>query len=481
MNGSSGHEREPDRAALDELERAFADVVEVPEQARDAVDPDESDGGTTQPMSPGPHGIADPAVGPEDELRVAAASGPYGGDRSTDGSPPGGRIAAGESSMTDSQVGASTSQVAPPPTGPEEILIIEAEPVVEPEPAAPRIIRIDDYHGSVHIDELTPAAAAAVSAPPLGPDRDADVADEGGSMVIAIDDEDLPDAVYVEGSLDRSGSRSIVFIQDDDTGDALAPESERDIRRGIEPRMRERRVAVKRAQGRKRLKWVVLVAVIVFVVVGVLAVVGSPLFAIKADQVYLTGNVYADPKQVQAVVDDLVGTPALLADTERAERELEEIPWVDVARVRTDFPHGVYIEIREREAMTTYQGPDQRFRVLDRDGRVLDVIDNYPFAYVLLGGPDPVDLEAGEFAPRGYAAASELAKNLTGSVRGRVVMIEVTADGSRLVMHLDDGVEVRFGEARDLFAKLVRLETVLSVGGVGESGVIDVSTNEVTL
>ncbi len=112
---------------------------------------------------------------------------------------------------------------------------------------------------------------------------------------------------------------------------------------------------------------------------------------------------------------------------------------------------------------------------------MLDVIEKYPIAYVLLDGPDPVNLDVGEFAPRGYAAASELAKNLTGSVRGRVLRIEVTSDGSSLVMFLVDDVQVRFGEARDLFAKLVRLETVFSSGGAGDSDVIDVSTNEVTL
>ena len=75
--------------------------------------------------------------------------------------------------------------------------------------------------------------------------------------MISIEADDLPDAVYVEGSLDGGGTGSIVFIEDDVAADALTPESDRDLRRGIEPRMRERRLAVKRAQGRKRLKWLV--------------------------------------------------------------------------------------------------------------------------------------------------------------------------------------------------------------------------------
>ena len=111
---------------------------------------------------------------------------------------------------------------------------------------------------------------------------------------------------------------------------------------------------------------------------------------------------------------------------------------------------------------------------------MLDVLDLYPYAYVLVGGPDTADLEAGEFAPQGYAAAAELAKNLTPTVRGRVTLVEVNSDGSRLVMYLDDGSTVFFGEARDLLAKLVRLETVLTNGQDREPGLIDVSTSDVT-
>ncbi|MFP5488553.1 MAG: cell division protein FtsQ/DivIB [Acidimicrobiia bacterium] len=335
----------------------------------------------------------------------------------------------------------------------------------------PKIIRIDDLSGAVEVRDE-----------PLGERPPPEPADDAapGEVVVIGGDDDLPDAVYVEGSLDRGSDRSIVFIEDDDTGDTVAADLGRDAQRGIEPRMRERRVAVKRAQSRKRLKWVVLVGALAAVAVAALAVLGSPLFAVRADRVVITGNVYTDADRLEEIVDDLVGTPSLRVDTTRLERELEAIPWVDRARVRVDFPHAASIELRERAAMTTYQGPDGRFRVLDREGRVLDVIENYPFAYLLLRGPDPVDLAPGEFAPTGYAAASELAKNLTPSIRGRVDHVEVTADGSRLVLVLDDGSAVFFGEARDFFAKLLRLESVLTANPDRLPGPIDVSTDDVT-
>jgi cell division protein FtsQ len=302
--------------------------------------------------------------------------------------------------------------------------------------------------------------------------------------VIAIaDDEFPPDAVYVEGDLggpDTSGERPVVFI-DDDVVVTETPEDSRRLRRRIEPRLRDRRIAVRRAESRRRLRWVILAVFLLAVAGAGLAVLGSSLFAIEADHVRVEGNIYTDRVRLQAVIDDLVGTPVLAADTQGAERELEAIPWVDQARVRTDFPHGVTIEIRERVALATYAGLDGQFRVIDSDGRVLDVITGQPIAYVLITGPDPVDRQAGEYAPVGYGAAAKLVQGLTGSVRGRVQSIDVTADGSQLRLLLDDATEVRFGAATDLVTKLVRLETALGEIGDQIVRVIDVSTAEVVV
>ena len=55
-----------------------------------------------------------------------------------------------------------------------------------------------------------------------------------------------------------------------------------------------------------------------------------------------------------------MGTPVLRADTRQAERELEAIPWVEDARVTTDFPTRLSIEIRERTPLVAIAGPDGR-------------------------------------------------------------------------------------------------------------------------
>ena len=257
------HDHEPDQAALDELMRAFGEKPDATAAdvpaAEPAVDPDEAD--------------------VSDVVDVVDAA---------DGEP-------------------------------AELLIVEQEPMespVDPTPTPPTVIRIDDYSGSV----VTDVGAAE---PPAPPEPAPAPSGDEPPAVIAIEDHDLPDPVYVAGNLERSGTRSIVFIEDDDTGDTIAPDAERDVRRGIEPRMRERRAAVKRAIGRKRLRWILLTFVLVVVGVGGLAVLGSGLFAVEADNVRVFGAVYADEADVQAVVDDLVGTPTLRADTQAADQPLQ--------------------------------------------------------------------------------------------------------------------------------------------------------------
>ncbi len=319
-------------------------------------------------------------------------------------------------------------------------------------------------------------------------------ADETPPRTIVIDAAGaLPDAVYLAagdpllrptatpgGSATtdpppETGEKTI-FIDDRPTGETISLEAATSATR-IEPRLRERRIAVRRAEGRKRLRWVFVAVIIVVLVVAVLAVLGSSLFTIE--DVEVEGAVYTDRVTLDAVVEELRGTPVLRADTDGAEETLESVPWVEAARVTTDFPHGAKIEIRERTPVASYAGPDGAFRVIDSHGRVLDVLDAQPIEYLPITSPDPPELTAGQFAPQGFSAAASLLQALTPELRARAESVAVAADGTDLRLLLNDGIEARFGAARDLVVKLVRLQTSLDDLAAGVS-YIDVSTNEVT-
>jgi len=298
----------------------------------------------------------------------------------------------------------------------------------------------------------------------------------GLRRVLSIVDDDGLDSVYLDGDLDPGGAKHRVVIVDEG-GDGQP----RATRSAAENRLRSRRIAVNRQAGRRRLRRLLIALVLVLIAVGVLASLGSSSFGVRESDVRVSGNVYTDQAALRSIIDSVVGTPVILVDTEAIETEIEAIPWVDEASVRTDLPYGLVIDIAEREPVLSYPGPDDLFRVLDGDGRVLDVIDGWPFEYLLLVGVDPPALAAGEFAPPGYVGAATLGRTLTGSVLDRVSLIQVDEAGNDLVLVLDDDSEVRFGAARDLFAKLVRLETVFASGAASSASVIDVSTDEVTI
>lgn len=327
---------------------------------------------------------------------------------------------------------------------------------------------------------------------------DQEVVDAPAPRTIVIDAaHDPPDAVYLAAGdplLRPTGSaagvataepapdaaaagETTIFIDDRPTGETISLEAATSATR-IEPRMRERRIAVRRAEGRKRLRWALVVAIVLVIVVAILAVLGSSLFTI--DDVEVEGAVYTDQAALDAVVEELRGTPVLRADTDRAERTLEAIPWVEDARVTTDFPNGAKIEIRERAPVATFEGPDGAFRVIDTHGRVLDVLDAQPVEYPLVMSADAPALTTGQFAPQGFAAAASLVQALTPELRARAQSVAVTADGSDLRLMLTDGIEARFGAARDLVVKLVRLQTRLDDLEGGGFSYVDVSTNEVT-
>jgi cell division protein FtsQ len=299
-----------------------------------------------------------------------------------------------------------------------------------------------------------------------------------------------PEVMYLDDELARGDEAGgPVFIDDDGSDDAVSPSAAGSRR--MEPRLRQRRIGVRRAASRRRLWWAAGILAVVVVIVAALAALGSQWFAVE--NVSVIGAVYTDADQLAAIVADLEGTPVLLVDTDDVERRVEEIAWVDSARVTTRFPDAAQIDIRERTPVVATAGSDERSRVLDVDARVLTVIDGQPVAPVWIAGPEPLDLDVAAFAPVGYAAAASLVTKLTPTIRGRVDSIYVTPDGSDLVMLLAAGpapaagqppIEVRFGSPIGDSAqieKLVRLERALADVGDDSVEVIDVSTSEVTV
>jgi cell division protein FtsQ len=343
------------------------------------------------------------------------------------------------------------------------------------------------------LDELSRAFAGETHGDgdrELDADLDSDLDSELGERdqpperaIIAIGGDDLPDVSYLDDELQRDSDSKPVFIDDDGGSDAVAASDA--STRGIEPRIRQRRIGVNRSRNRRRIWWLALAALVVVVLIGVLALLGSSLFAVE--NVTVTGAVYTDQDALEAVIDDLTGTAVLLVDDAAVEAQLEAIPWVEDARVTASFPNSASIEIRERTPVAAMMGADGLARVFDVDGRVLALVDGQPVALVWIDGPDTLDVGPGQFASIGYSSAASLVTKLTPDIRSRVESMLVTPDGADLVLVLtsDRGpIEVRFGSAigeNSQIEKLVRLQRALDDIGDKPVTVIDVSTSEVTV
>ncbi len=354
----------------------------------------------------------------------------------------------------------------------------DAEAVDFDDPAIDRMLGLDDAGDddqTAPAEVTDPGTSAATVA--LDPPR----------KVIVIGDDDRPDALYLDeesGSRlreihtsddEKSEGRSTIVIKDLDEGGAIETLPARSTG-SMDPRVRARRIAVRRAKGRKRLIWVAIGAAILLVLVGAVAILASSLFDVRT--VDVQGAVYTDPEQLSAIVDELHGAAILLVDTRHIERQLENIAWVESARVSTQFPHRVFIDIRERKPIATFAGSDGKYRVVDRDGRVLDVVDGIPIDYMLVTGANP-DVERGQFAGRPLASAAQLAIALPSEIRSLTESIDVDAAAGDLRLQLRDDLEVQLGPPTDLSSKLVRLLSEVR-GGLDGICSLDVSTSEIS-
>ena len=321
---------------------------------------------------------------------------------------------------------------------------------------------------------------------PVVPSAKADVVQPAQRRTVVIGGDDLPDIVYLGDEKDREyydprevhsssdRARSTIVIDDLDEDRVIEPVAAR-VSGAIDPRISARRKAVRKAQGRKRLMWVGIGFGAFSAVVLVIALLASTVFDVR--DVHVQGAEFSDAAAIDAVIEGLVGEPVLLVDTHAAEVKLESIPWVERAVVRTDFPHDVYIDIRERRAVVAFQGADSKFRVIDVTGRVLQVSDGQPADLLLIAGTNP-NTAAGAWVTAGYRDAAQLVVALPTELRAITSFVGVDPTTGGLTITINSTVEVRMGNAQDLEQKLARL---LSRVRVGLSGVceLDVSTAEV--
>jgi cell division protein FtsQ len=341
------------------------------------------------------------------------------------------------------------------------VVVIEEDSsvVVISESVSDHVVEVDESSGEVRVSgdfesgEVVFADTAALARAGVDPLLIA-MTDDGD--VISIVDDDQGMVVLDADEVDR------VVIVDDDR-----PDSSFEERR----RRRERRERL------KKVKWLKLAGIAVGCVVFVMAVLASPLFAIRS--VTFEGNVYTAESTVDSVRKALDGASTFTVDTAKARRILLDDPWVAEVRITTNFPGRALVEISERVPVVWYVGDDQKARIVDARGHVIEVLDGWPTKYLRVQGTGP-SLEAGAIADDVYRAAAQLVLALPDEIRPLVKALDLSA-GGELSMILKGGTIVRFGPPTDLQRKLVAVVVLLRRQDPATLAVVDVSTGEPTV
>jgi cell division protein FtsQ len=240
----------------------------------------------------------------------------------------------------------------------------------------------------------------------------------------------------------------------------------------VEPRLRARRIAVARDAGRRRLHRLVILGVLLAVVVLVAVLARSPLVSVQT--VNIDGATRTPGDAVTQAVGAVKGHPIYAVNTGAIQHRLEALPWVREARVERHWPRTLRITITERVAVAVAPAADGSLRVLDAEGRVLDVAAAAPPGLVEVVGPTPPGAPGSSLdaAARG---ALQVAAALPSTLMGKVVQAEWNDLGE---VRLAPRGRVLVGPPTQITEKLLALDTLLSNVDPATIGEVDVRAPE---
>jgi len=211
-------------------------------------------------------------------------------------------------------------------------------------------------------------------------------------------------------------------------------------------------------------------------VAGVLVLLAASAFTpvVDVDRIEVEGMFRTAADEVVAAGGIDRGDPTLLVDTTAAADAVRELPWVAEVEVQRTFPGTVRYVVHEREPAAVAVTADGRSAVVDREGRVVEVLDGEPSSLGL-----PVLEGAVVSAERGAdleAAGGDLlrvARAVPGGLLESVAAVRTGEDGIELA--LTPTGTAHLGESDDLAGAFVALASVLGAVRPECVDVIDVA------
>jgi cell division protein FtsQ len=225
----------------------------------------------------------------------------------------------------------------------------------------------------------------------------------------------------------------------------------------IDPRLRARRIAVKREAGHRRLRRLLVVLGLVLAALG--AVVLSRSSLLDVDEVEVFGLDQVSLRSVEDALGFEIGSPLVSLDAGAAESALEALPWVAEAHVSRSWRGTVTVEITEREPLALALTAPEAWVLVDVDGRVLTEALANPPTLPRLSGLRAAGAP-GAFMYPDAAAALSVVDALPAVLAPRVYGVWRDHRGE-LRLGITDGPQVLLGDDSRLRAKVAAAATML--------------------
>lgn len=237
----------------------------------------------------------------------------------------------------------------------------------------------------------------------------------------------------------------------------------------MDPRIRRRRIEVRREAGRRRLRLLGGTAAVLALLGGAYGATRSPL--LDVEDVRVTGAVGTSRDGI-AAAGLRPGRPMTDIDPGAAARRLEALPWVSRARVERQWPDTVSVRIVERSATAAAALPEGGWALADAHGRVLAWVAERPAGLVELRGAERPGPPGATLGPPTRAALEVLAAlSLTPGARVGTVDLGFAGD---LDLTLAAGPVVRFGAPVQVEEKVTALRTIAEKVSLAHVAAIDV-------
>lgn len=246
-------------------------------------------------------------------------------------------------------------------------------------------------------------------------------------------------------------------------------------RPAIDPRLRQRRIEVRREEGRRRLRRL-LIGLGALALLGLLwALTYSSL--VDVDRVMVTGTAHTPEADIRAAAAIGNGQPMAYLDTSGAADRIEALPWVASASVRRDLPGTVRIDIVERVPVVASPVDGGGWRLLDVEGHALGDVPAPPSGVVVMNGPAP-PVAVGQVVGHPQLAAIDATALMPAQLKARVGAVVWAEDGT-IDLQLAPAGTIRLGPPSDLPGKYLAAIAVLDeLGPDATVGVLDVRAPE---